>query len=419
MIINIYYGWWVVIACLLIGFYVGGVIFYGFSAFFEPLINEFSWSYAQISFAASLRGMEMGIFGPIVGFLVARFGSRKLILLGTMTAGFGLILLSFTRSLTMFYGAFLLLSFGAGGCTSVVTMSAVANWFSRNVGKALGIVSSGFGLSGLMVPLLIWLIDIYGWRTTLVILGLGMWILGIPLSFVIRDKPEQYGFFCDGDSLRDPKTPVGNQNRGSEISFKEAIRQKTFLYLTAVEVIRMVTVFAVVTHVIPYLSSVGTPRSTAGIVAAGIPLLSIVGRLGYGWLGDFYDKRYVMAATFCLIGIGMMAFCHIQKGWIITFLFIFLFSPGYGGNIVLGRAILREYFGRDSFGKLLGVLMGFASLGGIIGPTFAGWMFDTFRSYYFTWLIFCGLNGVAIMLILRIKPIVRLNQHIPLESPSI
>ena len=414
---KLFYGWWIVLACTVVGFYVGGVIVYGFSAFFQPLIEEFGWTYTQISFAASLRGMEMGILSPIVGFLVARFGSRKLILLGTITTGLGLLLLSFTRSLATFYGAFLLLSFGAGGCTNVVTMSVVANWFSKNVGKALGIVSSGLGAGGLIVPLIIWLIDIYGWRTTLAILGLGMWILGIPLSFVIRDKPEQYGFFCDGESLPDPKTPVGNQNRGSEISFKKAIRQKTFLYLMVVELIRMVIVFAVITHVIPYLSSVGTPRPTAGIVAAGIPLLSIVGRLGYGWLGDFHDKRYVMAATFCLIGIGMMAFCYMQRGWIFTILFLLFFAPGYGGNIVLGRAILREYFGRDSFGKLLGVLMGFASLGGIIGPTFAGWMFDTLRSYYFTWLIFCGLNGVAIMLILRIKPTTKVNQYIPVQNP--
>ncbi len=104
---------------------MGSVIFFGFTAFIEPLIDEFGWSYTQISFAASLRGLEMGIFAPLVGFLVDRFGSRKLIFLGTVIVGLGLILLSFTRSLAMFYGSFLLISFGAGGCISVVAIYTI------------------------------------------------------------------------------------------------------------------------------------------------------------------------------------------------------------------------------------------------------------------------------------------------------
>ena len=115
------------LACFLIGLYVGGTIFYGFTAFFEPIRREFGWTYAQISLAASLRGLEMGIFAPFVGFLADRFGSRKLILLGTITVGFGLILLSLTQSLAMFYSSFLIIAFGAGGSTSVVTMTVVAN----------------------------------------------------------------------------------------------------------------------------------------------------------------------------------------------------------------------------------------------------------------------------------------------------
>ena len=201
---KIFYGWWIVLACFFIGLYVGGVVFYGFTAFFEPIREEFGWSYTQISFAASLRGLEMGFIAPLVGFLVDRFGSRKLILYGTITVGLGLISLSLTQSLAMFYGSFLLVAFGAGGCTVVVTMSAVANWFHKKVGIALGVMASGVGASGFFIPLIVWLIDVYGWRTTLIILGLGLWVLGIPLSFVIRDRPEQYGYLPDGASSVEP-----------------------------------------------------------------------------------------------------------------------------------------------------------------------------------------------------------------------
>ncbi len=409
MMKKIFYGWWIVLACFFIGLYVGGVVYYGFTAFFEPLVEEFGWSHTQISFAASLRGLEMGILAPLIGFLVDRFGSRRLILCGTITVGFGLISLSITKSLAMFYGSFLLLSFGGGGCLSVVLMSVVANWFKRNVGKALGMVSCGFGASGLIVPLIVRLIDLYQWRTTLIILGLGMWILGIPLSLVIRDKPEQYGYLPDGELGHDPMTHIKDPGQGVEIGFKDAMRQRSFWYLMFVEVIRAIVLSAVILHVMPYLSSMGIPRLTAGFIAAAIPLISIPGRLGFGWFGDIFDKRQMMAVALCLMGTGLLAFCYVQQGWVIL-VFLLLFSSGTGGGIVLTRTMLREYFGRGSFGKMLGIASGCASIGGIIGPTLAGWVFDTLKSYHFIWFAFCGISGLSIWMILRIKPLMKTDE---------
>ena len=403
MIKRIFYGWWIVLACFFIGLYVSSIVFFGFTAFFEPLVNEFGWSYTQVSFAASLRGIEMGITAPVVGFLVDRFGSRRLMLCGTITIGFGLILLSLTRSLAMFYGSFILLAFGAGGCTGVVLMNAVANWFSKNVGKALGVMACGFGAGGLMIPLIVWLIDVYDWRTTLIILGLGMWVLGIPLSFVIRNKPEQYGSVPDGTLVDDATPQCEIEGKTVEIGFKEALKKRSFLYLNLIEAIRIMALSTVVTHVMPYLSSVGISRPTAGLVAGGIPLFSVIGRFGFGWLADVFDKRHVMAVTCGLMGLGMLAFGYVQVRWVV-YLFLLLFSPGFGGGNVIRGAILREYFGRDSFGRMLGIIYGTAAIGGIIGPTLAGWVFDTMGSYHVIWLGLCGFSGVALILVLRIKP---------------
>jgi MFS family permease len=163
---------------------VGGVIFFSFTAFFQPIQQEFGWSYTQISLATSLRGLEMGIFAPIVGFLVDRFGSRKLLLGGSVIIGIGLLILSFAQSLLMFYMCFLFIALGAGGCTSVVTMTAVAVWF-RKRWAGNGIMASGFGAGGPIVLLVVFLIDACGWRLTLVT-GASMWLLGIPLSFIVR-----------------------------------------------------------------------------------------------------------------------------------------------------------------------------------------------------------------------------------------
>jgi len=115
MIRKVFYGWWVVGACFVISLYVGGVIFFGFTftAFFHPIREELGWSYTQISLASSLRGMEMGFFAPFVGFIVSRYGPRKLLLAGMVTTGIGLVLLSQVHSLFGFYGTFLLIASGS------------------------------------------------------------------------------------------------------------------------------------------------------------------------------------------------------------------------------------------------------------------------------------------------------------------
>ena len=192
----------------------------------------------------------------------------------------------------IFYGAFIIISFGAGGCTSVVTMTVVANWFRRNVGKAIGLMASGFGFSGLAVPAIVWLVDVYQWRNAVFLLGIGMWILGVPLSVIVRQSPERYGFLPDGDYAEDSGLKKESYVSEKNIGLREALKDRTFIVLNVLEVARMIVGQSVVTHVMPYLASIGFSRRSGGIITAGIPLASIAGRLSFGWLGDKSQKKY-------------------------------------------------------------------------------------------------------------------------------
>lgn len=373
---------------------------YGFTAFFEPLINEFGWSYTQVSIAASLRGIEVGIFAPIIGFLVDRFGSRRLISLGTFVIGLGLITLSLTNSLIWFYCAMVLLGSGVSACTTTVLMTAVVNWFRRNVGKALGILAAGTGAGGILIPLLVWLIAHYQWRTTLIILGLGIWLLGIPLSFLVRQRSEQYGHLSDGEaSAEQDSTP---RSQDGEVGFGRALKSRDFWRICIAEGIRRMVVTGVITHVMPYLASLGMSRSSAALVATSIPLLSIIGRLGFGWLGDTFDKRYVMVGAYSFAGAGLLAFSYVQATWLI-FPFLILFPLSWGAMVLRG-AIIREYFGRFSFGRIHGIMMGIGTISSVAGPSIAGWAYDTSGSYHPIWLVFAGTIAIATVLILTIKP---------------
>ncbi len=402
---RIFYGWWIIGACFLISLYVGAIIYYGFTAFMDPLVKEFGWSYTEVSFALSLRGVEMSLLAPVVGFLVDRYGPRRLALAGIITISLGFLILSLTRSLWLFYASFLLIAFGGGGCTTVVFMRVVTNWFQRKIGLALGILTSGFGASGLLVPAIVWLIDAFGWRAAVVAIGLGLLVVGVPLVFVIRDTPEEYGLYPDGikgEALPQRQTSAGD-GAPEEVSFRDILKHKTFCYLAVTDGIRGAVVGAVITHIMPYLNLLHISRPTAGLIAGLIPILSILGRFGFGWLADFSDKRYILAISSGLMTLGMFSLCYVDTGWVMIF-FLLLFPTGFGGGVTLRGAILQEYFGRGAFGRLIGMLIGASSIGGVIGPTLAGFIFDSMGSYYPVWIALGIASGGSIFLLLRIEP---------------
>ena len=405
---KIFYGWWVVSACFLIALLVGGFVVFGFTAFFEPIANEFGWSYAQISLAASLRGAEVGLLAPIIGLFIDRWGPRRLAFGGTALLGVGLMLLSRTTSLGMFYGAFALVAMGISGLSPTVVMTAAANWFRRKVGIATGIMASGFALGGLLVPVVVRLIDVFDWRTAIFVLGLSMWVIGLPLSLLLRHKPEQYGYLPDGEqgnAVIPYEGPAPAQTYEVDIGAKQALKSRAFWHMALAMTFQYLPISAVVVHVMPYLSSVGIVRSTSSLVATAIPLASIIGRLGSGWLGDKFDKRRVATGCFAVMSLGLLFFSYASnEGMWLLIPFIILFGIGWGGNTTIRAAMLREYFGRSKFGTILGFMMGMIALGGIIGPLFAGWVFDNWGSYHAAWLIFACLVFAALIIMATTPP---------------
>ena len=389
--------------------YVGGAIFYGFTAIFEPIADELGWSYTQISLAASLRGLEMGLLSPLLGILTDRWGPRRLMFGGIIATALGLFLLSHTTSLGMFYGAFVILTLGTSTTTMTVLMTALANWFRNRIGIASGIAISGYGFSGLMIPPIVGLIETYHWRVTVAILALGMLVILLPLSMLFRHKPEQYGYLPDGQP---EDTAVFNNNQRKmpdievKVSWRQALKSGAFWRIALALGTQGVLLISVVTHVMPYLSSIGIARSTSSLVATGIPLMSIAGRLGFGWLGDKLNRKLVTAAGFGATGLGLLCFAIISNAGIWLLIpFLILFGIGYGGINAMRPALVQEYFGRTSFGTIFGLMMSITMIGGILGLTLAGWVYDNWGSYQGIWLIFVSLPFAALITILTISPV--------------
>ena len=404
---KIFFGWYIVVASLIITLYTSGVVFFGFTAILEPIVEEFGWSYAQVSIAVSLRGLEVAILAPLMGFLVDRWGPRWLILGGGLFVCAGFIALSYVSSLPMFYGAFILVAIGAGAFTQTVLITAVTNWFHKKVGLATGIAVSGFGLGGLMVPLVTVLIDALQWRMAMLVVGLGVIVVTWPLSLLIRHHPEQYGYQPDG-TIKDKENEeklIQKENQAIETGAMSSIRNRAFFNLSIASMCQVFAVSAVVTHIMPYFSSLGISRSFSSLIALVLPLMSIGGRLGGGWLADRFGNKPIFIASFILSTLGLLflAYVNTGKAWLMVS-FLIALGFGWGSGVTVRLSLIREYFGTHRFGTILGFVSGVMMIGNMAGAPVAGWVFDTWGSYQGAWLGFCCVTIAALFMIFTMPP---------------
>ncbi|MFC1964098.1 MFS transporter [Chloroflexota bacterium] len=165
----------------------------------------------------------------------------------------------------------------------------------------------------------------------------------------------------------------------------------------------MLAVSAVITHVMPCLTNIGITRSVASLAASAVPIISITGRLGFGWIGDHTDKRRITAISFSIMALGLLFFGLFSLGENYMLIpFLISFGIGWGGSVTMRAALIREYYGSRRFGTIYGLVVGFAMLGNIAGAPLAGWIFDSWGTYEWAWFTLSGTSLLGMLLVLSL-----------------
>ncbi len=400
---GVFYGWWIVAASFFLLLICGGTAVYGFTAFFDPIYTEMGWSRAETALAFSMRSVEGGIFQPLIGLFVDRIGARKCIIAGIILMAGSLLLISRLSDLTTFFTGFFVLSLGNTLASGIPEYAAIANWFRRHRSLALGILTAGMGISGVMTPILTKLIDTFGWRETLLIMLPVVLAIGIPLSLVVRHRPETYGLRPDGEKFAaDPpvraseKKPVPIAVQAEEgLTIKESLKTRAFWLLMLYSMFTQFANSALQVHLMSHLGNVGISRDLAALTMTGYTGFSLVGRLGLSWLGDKYSKKNLLIICAAMQAIGALFFSYISTPWMILG-FILFYSPGFGGPIPLLPAIQADYFGTKAFAAVRGLMAIGYTIPGVIGPWFAGWVCDRTGSYHLVFLLYAVFSACAI-----------------------
>ena len=384
-----------------------GINFHGFGNFIIPLSKEFGWSRTTVSAVFSLARLEAGFIGPVEGWAVDRLGPRKLMLVGIPVMGLGFILLSQVSGLFTFMLVYILgITLGNSLGMHVPASAAVANWFNRKRGLAFGIMWSGVGLGGLLVPALGWAIDVYGWRDASVYVGIFVIIVGVPVAALMRHRPEQYGFLPDGQIIPQ-KTSNGKlgKNEDLEVDFtaREALQTSSFWFLSLSIMARSLVTGGVGLHLVPYFVGLGASPIEAAAYAGSVGVISIPGRFGLSYLGDYFNRRYMMAISllFMTLSIVLLATADSLSSSIPG---LVAYSISQGGISVIPQSIIADYFGRKAFATISGFRSSIQMLGIIVGPVVSGLVYDRTGSYEWAFLGFAAASIVSMLLVLMALP---------------
>ena len=379
-----------------------------FGAYVAVLRDDRGWSKTELSFAAALHQMEAAILGPLLGWIIDRFGAQGVVRTGVVVLGIGFMLLSQIESLFAFYGAFIVVALGSSLCGFMPLNVALIYWFDRKRARALSTLGLGLALGGNAVPLVAWFIATYGWRATAFGSGVIILLAGLPLSFVIRGRPELYGECVDGEPL--PETPSrlqAMQAKGSTRDFtaREALRTPAFWLLSLGHGFALFVVTAVNVHAITHMKEgLGYPVETAALFIM-LMTLAQIGGIGIGALtGDRFEKRLICACCMVMHMGGLLFLTYASNAAMIV-AFAVLHGTAWGLRGPFMQAIRADYFGVSAIGMILGLSFMVIVVGQIGGPMIAGVLADATGNYRAGFTVLALLAGLgSVFFLLAKKP---------------
>jgi MFS family permease len=389
----------------LIQFLQSSLLLQSFGAYVAVLQEDRGWSKTELSFAAALHQLEAAILGPLLGWIIDRFGPHGLIRAGVLLIGAGFLLLSGIDSLAAFYGAFVVIALGSSFCGFFPLNVSIIYWFERRRARALSIIGLGAAFGGIAVPLVAWSLTAFGWRATAFGSGLVFIALGWPLARVMRGRPHLYGEKVDGEDAAPPAPASGTATLepARDFSAREALRTPAFWLLSLGHGFALFVVTAVNVHAITHLKEgLGYPVATAALYIMLMTLAQIGGIAAGATLGDRFDKRLICAACMLMHMAGLLALTY-ASGPAMLIAFALLHGTGWGLRGPFMQAIRAEYFGVSAIGMILGLSFSIIVVGQIGGPLIAGGLADLTGNYRAGFTLLALLAGVGSLFFLLAK----------------
>ena len=382
------------------------------SVLFKAIEDEFGWSRTLISGVATFGRLGATLLGPLEGWLTDRFGSGRMVLIGFTMGGIGLILFSRISGPIQGYLAFLMLSvgFSAGGFTPSLT--AANAWMIKQRATAMSIVEGGVSVAGLSVPLIVWGISEFGWRTTVMAMGIIAIIVAPFISRLIGKRPQTQELEAQLQELKEHRQH-SRQESTHDFTPKEAIRTRAFWAISITHMLVNVSTGAISAHLFLHLSDssgVGLETATASTIIPILVMSSFVFQLLGGIIGDMGNKRFLVPFLILLQGASLIILALAQS-FMMAAIFAIIWGIGFGARTPMLLAMRGEYFGRRYFGTIFALSSFPMSIGMMLAPLIVGWSHDRYHTYDWSLYVLaflCVLGSITVLFATRPpKPVAR------------
>ncbi len=400
---GIFYGWVVVAASIVCAAITMGLMF-SLGVFMEPLEMTFAWGRGEIGRASLFGWIAFGLGSFGFGALSDRLGTRYVVMIGGMMFGFGLLALSRMQSLWHLYLIYGLLIGGGNGAFLVPLTSNVTRWFNHRRAIVVALTNGGIGLgSTLIAPLTRYLVTLYGWRITCVIFAVLAWVVILPVSQFILNRPQDIGLQPYGG---DPDTP-SNPASDVDFAFGQILRSPAFWIISFVHFLCCAAHSGPIFHMVSRVIDAGVPKLAAATIFSWASLASIAGRVGTGVLAERWGSKNVMIAWLFMQALAVLLYLFPARYGSFTALAVY-FGITYGGVMPLYAVVAREMFGERAMGASYGGIFFISCIGMGLGAWIGGQVFDrtgTYQMMYILSFLYGSAGGILALWLRSPKPL--------------
>jgi MFS family permease len=367
-----------------------GFALYGLPFFYDFFMKEFGWSRTLVTSGNAVGKLLVApLFGFIAGWLIDRYGPRRMMMAGALMTGSALIGLSLMNSLEMFYLFYVFNALGYVFGGPLPCQVLISRWFTKNRGKAMGIAYLGIGTGGALVPLIAaGLEKNIGWNLALTTLGLLVIVIAFPLAFFLKETPGKHQF---------------EEKTRAVVPIKNILRNRNFYLLAFGSMCSIGAVGGINQHLKLYLRDISFSQSQAAQIMSLVLLMSLAGRVLMGMLADLMKKKYVMIIIYLIVGSSIpLLLMPDFPGRI--YIFAVIFGIGLGGDYMIIPLMAGELFGVKTLGRVMGIILVADGLAESLTPMLVGYLYnDVTKSYSlgFIVLICIALSGAFIVSFLR------------------
>ena len=384
-------------ACCFLAVFPGAIFSYGFPVFYLSIQRDLMLTSAQTSLIFALARGEAGVGGPLVGWLIDRFDSRPIVMVGGIMAGVGLIVLSDINDYWLFMLVYVgFVSVGNNSGFGQTFLAVMNRWFVRRRAVGMTMVVTGYTIGGaIMLPLLTRGVDYLGWREVMLYAGIFVAVVVVPMALMVRRSPESMGIRLEdvGEAM-DPA--VAATPAGEDFTVRQALRTSTYWFILVGSALRIAVTSGILVHGFPIMVWKGTSEQVAGDVLGLLFFASIPARFLIGISGMRFSAQRILAGGMASGMAALIALTLVEGTWII---WVFVFGMALlEGASTLNWVLLGNFFGRRHFATLTGIISVFYSAGMMLSPLFLGWMFDRTQSYHVSLLILAALYGASAVL---------------------